>query len=279
MRQDPRYRALQKAMRDLLRTVTFPCAVHAELLDGGDRCVVFSFNGTTAFGAASIIKLPILVCIAQLVESGKLDWNQPVSLTVGAPHGTGLLELLDGSRDWSVHDLCVMMMGVSDNMACNQLLELVQMERANEILRSLGYNATVIRRKMMDRDKLARGIDNTVTALETSDMLARLYEGRLISPTASERILSYLRMDQLRDLIAWPLPGSAVLAGKTGGMPGSLLDAELVTASATNTYSLCVFASGFDRAIQAKRLIAQISETVYEAVVRGDKCHQAGASV
>jgi beta-lactamase class A len=73
-------------------------------------------------------------------------------------------------------------------------------------------------------------------------------------------------MNQLRDLVAWPLPGSAALAGKTGGMSGSLLDAELVTVSGGPTYSLCVFASGFERAARAKRVMAEVSEMIYSAV-------------
>jgi len=100
-------------------------------------------------------------------------------------------------------------------------------------------------------------------------MLALLHAHRLVSNAASECMLGYLRMNQLRDLVAWPLPGNAALAGKTGGMSGSLLDAELVTVSGGPTYSLCVFASGFDRAVQAKRLMAQVSERVYEAVSGG----------
>ncbi|MHB8108199.1 MAG: serine hydrolase, partial [Candidatus Cryosericum sp.] len=253
MKQDSRYLSVQKALQEVLVTVTFPCAVHAELLSGEDRCLIFSQNGDLPFGAASIIKLPILVCTARLVELGELAWDRPIPLTVAAPHGTGLLEHLGGSRTWSVQDLCVMMMGVSDNMACNQLIEAIGMERLNDTLQSFGYQATRIRRRMMDRETLARGIDNSVTTVEVADMLARLQAGNLVSGASGERILGYLRLNQLRDLIAWPLPGSAVLAGKTGGMPGSLLDAELVTVSGGSTYSLCVFASGFERAGEAKR--------------------------
>jgi beta-lactamase class A len=162
-----------------------------------------------------------------------------------------------------------MMMGVSDNMACNQLIEEIGIERLNDVLHDLGYEATSIRRRMMDHEMLARGIDNSVTAADIADMLARLYIHCLVSNEASQRMLGYLRMNQLKDLIAWTLPGSAALAGKTGGMPGSLLDAELVSVADGPTYSLCVFASGFDRAVQAKRLMTQVSERVYEAVAGG----------
>lgn len=266
MKQDIRYLPVQKALQRVLATVAFPCSVHAEFLSAEDRCLIFSQNGSLPFGAASIIKIPILVCVAQLVELGELAWEQPIQLTVPAPHGTGLLERLDGSRPWSVQDLCVMMMGVSDNMACNQLIDEIGMGRLNDLLAGLGFGATCVRRRMMDHETLARGIDNITTTAEIADMLAQVYAHRLVSHSASERVLGYLRMNQLRDLVAWPLPGSAVLAGKTGGMPGSLLDAELVTVSGGPTYSLCVFTSGFERASQAKRLIAQISELTYDAV-------------
>ena len=266
MRQDTQYLPLQKALHEILATIAFPCAVHAELLRAEDRCLIFSQNSNLSFGAASIIKLPLLVCVAQLVELGELAWDRPIRLTVIAPHGTGLLEHLDKSRPWSVQDLCIMMMGVSDNMACNQLIEEIGIERLNDVLHDLGYEATSIRRRMMDHEALGRGIDNSVTAAEVADMLAQLYAHRLISSAASERILGYLHMNQLRDLIAWPLPGSAALAGKTGGMPGSLLDAELVSVADGPTYSLCVFASGFERAAQAKRVMAEVSEMIYSAV-------------
>ncbi len=269
MKQDPRYLPVQKAIQKVLAAVTFPCAVHAELLSGEDRCLIFSQNSDLPFGAASIIKLPILICIARLVELGELAWDRPIRLTVAAPHGTGLLEHLDGSRTWLVQDLCIMMMGVSDNMACNQLIEGIGMECLNDILGGLGYEVTRIRRRMMDHETLARGIDNTVTTAEVADMLARLQAGNLVSHASGERILGYLRLNQLRDLIAWPLPGSAVLAGKTGGMPGSLLDAELVTVLGGSTYLLCVFASGFERAGEAKHVIASISEMIYSAVSDG----------
>lgn len=269
MKQDARYLPVQKALQGILATIAFPCAVHAELLNAEDRCLIFSQNSDLSFGAASIIKLPVLVCVAKLVEVGDLTWDRPIRLTVAAPHGTGLLEHLDTSRPWSVQDLCVMMMGVSDNMACNQLIEEIGIERLNDVLHDLGYETTRIRRRMMDHQTLARGIDNSVAAADIAGMLAQLHAHRLVSNEASQRVLDYLRMNQLKDLLAWPLPGSAALAGKTGGMPGSLLDAELVSVADGLTYSLCVFASGFDRAVQAKRLMTEVSERIYDAVAGG----------
>jgi len=64
MKQDTRYLPVQKALQGVLATVAFPCAVHAELLSAEDHCLIFSQNSNLPFGAASIIKLPLLVCVA-----------------------------------------------------------------------------------------------------------------------------------------------------------------------------------------------------------------------
>lgn len=259
----------ERKLQQILARISYPVAVHMQIYGSRGACVRFSHNAGLPFGAASIIKLPLLICIGSLVSTGEFSWGSHVNLTVPAPHGTGLLEYLDVYNSVSLHDLCVLMMGVSDNMACNQLLEVVGMERANTLMRELGYNATSFRRKMMDHETLAKGIDNTVTAEETADMLRRLYECKLVSREISERVLEFLGMNQFHDLIAWPLPGSVTLWGKTGGMPGSLLDAELIRTAKGVTYSLCVFVKEFERAVQAKRLIAEVSETVYASVTDG----------
>lgn len=271
MKPDVRYVSVQKALQETLAGVSYPLAVHAQLVDAHERCLIYSQNSSLPFGAASIIKLPLLICVGLLVSRGEMGWDTSLRVTVPAPHGTGLLEYMKGRDVASVHDLCVLMMGVSDNMACNQLLDQIGMDRANDLLRGLGFTTTSFRRLMMDRETLARGVDNTVTADEVADMLVQLHERQLISADVSERILSYLRMNQLHDLLAWPLPGSATLWGKTGGMPGSLLDAELVTVSGGSTYSLCFFASGFERAAAVKRLMAEVSEIIYSAVA-GRRC-------
>ncbi len=260
-----------RKLQQLLARISYPIAVHMQIYGSHGACVRFSHNAGLPFGAASIIKLPLLICIGSLVSTGDLSWDSHVRLTVPAPHGTGLLEYLDIRDSMPLHDLCVLMMGVSDNMACNQLLEVVGMDRANALMRELGYNTTSFRRKMMDHETLAKGIDNTVTAEETADMLRRLHERTLVSRETSERVLEFLGMNQFHDLVAWPLPGSITLWGKTGGMPGSLLDAELIRTTNGIAYSLCVFATGFERAVQAKRLIAEVSEVVYTSVTVAQK--------
>lgn len=257
---------LENALMGILKPLPFRCSLRLEMATPAGAHLLVSYHSDADFGAASIIKLPILVCVCYLVEEGQLSWDLPIPLTVLPPHGTGLLEYLDTSRSWSLKDLCTLMMGVSDNMACNQLIEMIGMSRLNSILNSLGYKSTRVRRRMMDRQTLAEGVDNTVSADEIAGMLTLAFGHRLVSERVSRRVLEFLELNQLKDLLAWPLPGSAKLAGKTGGMPGSLLDAELVVTNQQQAYVLCVFMAGFDRANTAKRAMADISDVVYGVI-------------
>ncbi|MDO9099886.1 MAG: serine hydrolase [Caldisericota bacterium] len=261
-----RFVPVRKALAALLASVSWPVAVQA-LTVGQGQCIIFSHDADVTFGAASLVKLPVLICAAQMVEERQMSWDQPIAVNVPPPHGNGLLEHVHAGHSWTLDELCIFMMGVSDNLACNQLIDHMGMTRINGVLADLGYHSTAVRRLMMDHVALARGVDNAVTAAETADMLARLHAGTLVSPAASSAVLGYLAMNQLHDLLAWPLPGSVSLAGKTAGMPGLLLDAELITVTPGGpAYVLCVFASGFERALQAKRLMVDISEVVYQAV-------------
>jgi len=264
--RDSRSQALENAVMGILRPLPFQCSLRLEMATPVDTGLLVSQRSDVIVGAASIIKLPILVCVCKLVEEGQLSWDLPMSLTVPPPHGTGLLEHLDGIRTWSLEDLCTMMMGVSDNMACNQLIDVIGMSRLNSILSDLGYESTRVRRMMMDRKTLAEGVDNTVSADEIARMLMLAFQRRLVSEGVSRRVLGFLELNQLKDLLAWPLPGSVTLAGKTGGMPGSLLDAELVMTTRQQAYVLCVFMAGFGRASSAKRAMADISDVVYRII-------------
>jgi beta-lactamase class A len=265
-KSDSLSQALEDALMGILRPLPLHCSLRLEIATLTDTHLLVSYHSDAIVGAASIIKLPILVCVCYLVEKGQLSWDRPIPLTVWPPHGTGLLEHLDTSRAWSVKDLCTLMMGVSDNMACNQLMEVIGVPRLNTILSGLGYKSTQVRRRMMDRQPLAEGVDNTVSADEIAGMLTLAFQHRLVSEDVSRRVLKFLELNQLKDLLAWPLPGSARLAGKTGGMPGSLLDAELVVTSQERAYVLCVFMAGFDRASTAKRSMADISDVVYDMI-------------
>ncbi|WP_255222755.1 serine hydrolase, partial [Shouchella clausii] len=57
-----------------------------------------------------------------------------------------------------------LMIIVSDNTATNLIIELLGIEKINQLFKDLGFNNTSLNRKMMDFEALKNGIDNTTTA-------------------------------------------------------------------------------------------------------------------
>ena len=105
---------------------------------------------------------------------------------------------------------------------------------------------TRLRRRMMDLDAIARGEDNTTSALEAGIFLERLYRGTLISPEASREMLRVLKNQQDSSLIPWYLDEELpehTIAHKTGGLDHVVHDAALVD-QPDRPFILCFFGSG-----------------------------------
>jgi beta-lactamase class A len=179
-----------------------------------------SLRADERFATASVIKLPILAALAASVDAGGHRWETIVPVNPrDTAAGSGVIQYLSG-REYTVHDLAVLMIIVSDNRATNLLIDLLGLERINDYCRSAGWAGTVLGRRMFDLDARARGRDNFSTPRETADLLARLVSGRLLSPRSTETVLQILRRQQLLyKLPAW-LPPNASAANKTGNMSG-----------------------------------------------------------
>jgi beta-lactamase class A len=180
------------------------------------------------FLAASIIKVPILVALASDVDAGRLRWDQVVLLnprdTAG---GSGLLQHLS-PLPYTLKDLALLMITISDNRATNLLIDLVGLDRINEFFRRAGWRDTVLGRRMYDFQARAQGRDNLTTPRDMAALFLRLLRGDLVSPRTDALALEILRAQKLHDkLPAW-LPPGVPTAHKTGEMPGIQNDAGIL---------------------------------------------------
>ena len=121
----------------------------------------------------------------------------------------------------------------SDNTATNVLIDLLGIEEINRTIRRLGYRDTVLQRKMYDTEKSKQGIQNYITAAETGRLLREMYQGRLVSRTASEAMISILKNQQLCSKIPFylqALPEEPEIAHKTGEDCGITHDVGIIYA-------------------------------------------------
>lgn len=208
----------------------------------------FGWQEDAVHSSASIIKIFLMAFLFRKFRDGTLRPEERIQLRPEqiAP-SAGVLSYLRDCRELSVRDLIELMIIVSDNSATNVLIDLAGMDALNAFLKhDLGLTHTRLRRKMMDLDAIARGEDNTTSALEAGMMLERMYRGTLISPKDSMEMLRVLKNQQDSSLIPWYLDEELpehTIAHKTGGLDHVVHDAALVDQPG-RPYILCFFGSG-----------------------------------
>ena len=90
-----------------------------------------------------------------------------------------MLDYLHPETRLTLHDLCFLMLGVSDNTASNFLIELVGMGEINETLTRMGLKQTKLARRFMDFAARDAGRDNVTSAGDMADLLALLHRRAL----------------------------------------------------------------------------------------------------
>ena len=111
-------------------------------LDTGER---LSLRGDETFPTASLIKVPILVTLYDLVEQKQLSLDDPLTvLKIDQVPGSGVLQFMHSGMSLSVHDAAVLMSVLSDNTATNLLLDRVPMRRVWQKMESLGLPHTKV---------------------------------------------------------------------------------------------------------------------------------------
>ncbi len=232
-------------------------------LSGNQR---FAVNDTLVFPTASAIKVTILMEVYKQAHEGKfkLGDTRPVEHEKTVDGGI-LRSFGDGQSRLSIHDLCVLMIVLSDNSATNMLIDLVGMENVNATLRSLGMTHTRLQRKMMDIQASARGDENISTPDEAARIMGLLGRGAFINKETSEAILTILQLPkESTGNIPRPLPEGVVVACKQGTILPAVTTEWALVRLKDHPYVLAVMSNyGLDDD-DAAAATREISKAVYD---------------
>jgi beta-lactamase class A len=179
--------------------------------------------------AASTIKVPILAAALADVDAGRLDLAQPVAIPPQRAGGSGVLHAVPSLHTLTLADLLTLMIIVSDNTATNVVIDLIGIGRVNQFCADAGLNATVLRRKMMDADAVRLGLENTTTAHDQATLLDAIAWRSLLPAPLCAFALQALERQQFNDGLPSLLPEEAVVAHKTGELPGVRHDVGIIT--------------------------------------------------
>jgi len=231
---------------------------------GADGDVWAAYHPHERFPAASVIKVPILLALADDVDAGRLRWDEVVPIDPGdTAAGGGVIQFLS-PLPYTVRDLATLMIIVSDNRATNRLIDLLGGDRINAYIARAGCHGTALARRMMDFAARAEGRENFTTPKDMADLFLRLLRRELATPATTAVLMEILRAQQVRDrLPAW-VPDDVAIAHKTGNLPGVMNDAGILYLPAGPAVA-SVFTSDLAADAEGRLAIQEIGRAIAEA--------------
>ncbi|MCI7147601.1 MAG: serine hydrolase [Candidatus Fimisoma sp.] len=227
-----------------------------------------TYNGDEVFKAASVIKLPVFMCVAKLVKEGQLSWDQKFLVREeDKMPSCGALLSLTGDVEIDIESLCRLMITLSDNTAANMLMRAVGMERLKENFEEMGLKKTVAERELFDSEGAARGLDNYICPSEIAMLLKKIYNREFVDEETSEKIENVLLLQQIRHKIPGYIGRKKKIANKTGEDTGTTHDASVVFAR--SPFVLVITSNDTD-VPETERFIREIALELYEENGEGE---------
>ena len=282
-------------LREAVSEVPGVVGVAARHLETGKS---IEHNADGVFFTASTFKVPILAELYRQVDAGGLDLSQRVEITdaLRVP-GSGVLRELGEGIAPTLHDLAMLMIIVSDNLATDIVYHTVGKDNLNGTMADLGLSKTKL--PMSCRDLLFslagltvseslddfwevsdrveqgyRGLPPNCDALneEKSDVsspadMVRLLEivhnGDFLSEEARDGMLHILKRQKLRSIIPYYLPPDVIAAHKTGGVYSVRCDVGIVWGP-SGPYAVAIMAKRITDGVDLDPKLARISRIVYD---------------
>ena len=283
--------AAQKATTSTIRELDASAAIEARSartegaivrvvayrLDGkGPRIVL---RGDSLVHAASTMKVPVLIALAQQADRGQLHLDDAIPLR------NEFSSIVDGSlytlskaddSDDTVYDrvgervpirwLATRMITHSSNLATNALLTVVAADSVTALTRTLGTTRMLVRRGVEDGPAFRAGLNNTTTANDLAALLVAIATNRAASHASCAWMRDVLFAQAFNSAIPAGLPAGTRVAHKTGDITRVEHDAALVYPARGAPYVLVVLTSGIESQSAARSLIADITRIVHAAL-------------
>jgi len=199
-------------------------------LDTGDT---LSRLGDETFPTASLIKVPILVTLYDLVAQHIISLDDPLTLLdIDKVPGSGSLQFMHDGAILTVHDAAWLMATESDNTATNLLLDRIIIRRVWAKMESLGlmhtkvHSKTFLRISSVAMDSSAKYGLGVSTPNEMAHLFVLMARGQAVNPAADSAMLDILEHNEDNTLLQRELDGVRA-AHKTGAVDDARTECSL----------------------------------------------------
>jgi beta-lactamase class A len=263
--------SLEAMLAPAIESIPGSVGVYARTMGGGPA--LYAYNAHVSFPSASTIKTAIMLAAFTAAEDKPGVMNARIRFSTGDLIGGSdfLSQAYDG-QVFTVHQLIVPMIQVSDNTASNLLISHFGFDLINTVIRRAGMRDTHLKRHFLDSGAIVHHMDNRTTPADMAHLLYEIERGvregvRTVASPASCRSMIDIMLGQTdRDTIPRLLPRRVKVANKTGELARSRSDIGIVDPFGDSPYVLAVYTNGLDSPGEAYDGIARISRIIYGAV-------------
>ena len=227
----------------------------------------WSHHGDRKFGAASTVKIPIMVELFRQIDAGKrsLD-DRHVTSEADMTPGSGVLLNMHQGIELTLNDLIYLMISISDNMATNILIRMAGMDAVNRAMRDLGMRNSLLGREMKGRPATAGEQENLATPNDYAVAIRAILDGEAASRASCDAMMAMLEKQQNGRRIARYLPQHSAIrwGSKTGSITGVTNDAGFILAP-NGRLIVAVYCENFPDQHVGEQVIGDISRAAMAA--------------
>jgi beta-lactamase class A len=262
--------SLSAKVRAIARDMPGKIGIYARTLGPGPELV--AYNSSRRFPTASVIKVLIMVTAYAMEEikpgtlSAKITFHDRDLIG-----GSDFMDQADSGQRFTVRELIVPMIQVSDNTAANLLISHFGVPTINGVGKSVGMVRTRLARQFLDYSAMVHHNDNVSTPTDMGRLFYLIERGAregvrtVASPEHCARMVAIMLGQTDRDGIPAALPRGTPVANKTGAIVGTLNDIAIVAPYGDSPFILAIMtadASDFGAAYAA---IHSVTRATYAA--------------
>lgn len=239
-----------------------------------DTAPVATYNASAHFPTASVIKVLIMTTAYWLEERNPGVLEQRIVYRreelIGGSDFLG--SAVDGTA-YTVRQLIVPMITVSDNTAANLLMTHLGMAEINAVGRRIGMTHTRLARHFMDYSAIGRHNDNVSTPADMGRLLYVIERGShegiptIVSPPHCRAMLDIMLRQTDRDGIPAALPRGVAVANKTGELDGTRNDIAVIGPFSDSPLVLAIMTKDVQNYGDAYAAIHAVTRSVYACAV------------
>ena len=244
--------SVNERVRKIARDMPGRLGVYARTMASGPPIVAFDDFGH--FPTASTVKVLIMTTAYALEETrpGTLSAHIVFHSNELIGGSDFMTQARDGQR-FTVAQLIVPMIQLSDNTAANLLMGYLGIANINAVGRRAGMRRTRLARKFMDFAAISHHNDNLSTPADMAQLLYQIERGAregvrtIVSPLHCRDMIAIMLGQTDRAGIPAALPGGTHVANKTGELEGTRNDIAIVEPYGDSPFILTIMtANAYD---------------------------------